>query len=65
MTYFAWEWGYEYSMTYCLLNAAIDRILPQCNCTPTTLPSRVAGLPYCTGLGITCSQVMPLANDQF
>jgi hypothetical protein len=32
--------------------------VPTCNCTPTTLPARMYGLPFCTGRGISCFMVI-------
>ena len=58
LTYFPQDEGYQYSMNTCLLNAAIDQVLPQCNCTPHSLPKKIAGLPFCTGKGVTCFQVI-------
>ena len=63
LTYFPREQGYQYSMTNCLLNAAIDKILPQCNCTPHSLPNKIDGLPFCTGKGVLCFQVLTLLLD--
>ena len=57
LTYFPRDEGYQYSMTNCLLNAAIDKILPLCNCTPHSLPNKIGGLPFCTGKGVACFQV--------